>query len=220
MEMWVALPSGMERRPGILLSHYQHGLGSFTRHNMERLASEGYVVVAPDHYHHAPSSETDLKKRKEHLVDVRLINDMRAATLFLRAHPCTIPEKTAIMGHCMGGRQALLGAATVPGFLCALDFYGGGVMRAQGPGPSVFERLHAIKCPVAGFFGENDLNPPPEHVRAVEAEIKRAGLETDFHIYENTGHAFMDPEQIRYVAASAQDAWSRAFVFLKRHLIV
>jgi len=218
MEMWVALPAGSQRRPGILLSHYQHGLASFTRRNAEWLAREGYVVVAPDHYHHAPPQETDLRKRKESLIDTRLINDMRAATLFLRAHPRTNPDRTAIMGHCMGGRQTLLGAATVPGFRCAIDCYGGGVMRAQGPGPTVFDRLRDIACPVAGFFGVNDTNPPPEHVRAVEAELKRLGIETDFHIYDDTGHAFMDPEQTRYVEASANDAWTRALAFLARHL--
>ena len=217
MEMLVALPEGDARRPGVLLSHYQHGLGPFTRRNAELLASRGYVVVAPDHYHHAPD-DPDIRKRKEHLIDTRLINDMRAATLFLRAHPRTMPDRTAIMGHCMGGRQTLLGAATVPGFRCAIDCYGGGVMRAQGPGASVFERLSAITCPVAGFFGVHDTNPPPEHVREVEAELQRLGVETDFHIYNDTGHAFMDPDQTRYVAASAQDAWTRIFAFLDKHL--
>jgi carboxymethylenebutenolidase len=217
MEMWVALPPGAEPRPGILLSHYQHGLASFTRRNAEFLASRGYVVVAPDHYHHTPN-EPDLKKRKEGLIDTRLIADMVAATNFLRSHPRTIATRTAIMGHCMGGRQTLLGAATVPGFRCAIDCYGGGVMRAQGPGPSVFERLPAIRCPVAGFFGVHDTNPPPEDVRKVEAELKRLGIETDFHIYEQTGHAFMDPEQKRYVESSAQDAWTRILAFLEKHL--
>ncbi len=217
MEMLVALPDGDGPRPGLLLSHYQHGLGPFTRRNAELLASKGYVVVAPDHYHHA-GEEKDLKKRKESLIDTRLINDMRAATLYLRDHPRTLADRTAIMGHCMGGRQTLLGAATVPGFRCAIDCYGGGVMRAQGPGPTVFERLSSITCPVAGFFGVNDTNPPPEHVRAVEAELKRLGVETDFHIYEDTGHAFMDPDQTRYVPASAQDAWTRIFALLEKHL--
>ncbi len=117
----------------------------------------------------------------------------------------------------MGGRQALLGAATVPGFRCAIDCYGGGVMRPLGEGPSVFERLSSITCPVAGFFGIDDKNPPPEDVRKVEAEFGRLGIETDFHIYENTGHAFMDPDQKRYVDASAKDAWVRILAFLKRH---
>ncbi|MDP2355617.1 MAG: dienelactone hydrolase family protein [Beijerinckiaceae bacterium] len=217
MEMLVALPAGDARRPGILLSHYQHGLGPFTRRNAERLAAEGYVVVAPDHYHHTPG-ETDLKKRKVGLIDTRIIADMVAATDYLRAHPRTIPDRTAIMGHCMGGRQSLLGAATIPGFACAIDCYGGGVMRAQGEGPTVFERLSGIKCPVAGFFGVHDTNPPPEDVRKVEAELKRLGLKTDFHIYDDTGHAFMDPDQKRYVEASATDAWTRISAFLAEHL--
>ena len=217
MNMLVATPAGDGPAPGILLSHYQHGLGPFTRRNAERLASEGFVVVAPDHYHHTPD-EPDLKLRKLGLIDTRLIADMMAATAYLRSHPRTISERTAIMGHCMGGRQTLLGAATVPGFRCAIDCYGGGVLRAQGPGPTVFERLPAITCPVAGFFGVHDTNPPPDDVRKVEAELKRLGVETDFHIYEDTGHGFMDPDQTRYVEASANDAWARILVFLKRHL--
>lgn len=217
MDMLVAIPNGHDRSPGILLSHYQHGLGPFTRRNAERLAHEGYLVVAPDHYHHTPH-ETDLKLRKAGLIDTRLIADMVAATAYLRSHPRTDPERTAIMGHCMGGRQTLLGAATVPGFRCAIDCYGGGVMRAQGPGPSVFERLDEITCPVAGFFGVNDTNPPPEDVYKVEAKLKRLGIETYFHVYENTGHAFMDPDQARYVEASAEDAWQRIMEFLHRHL--
>ena len=217
MSIIVATPDGSDKRPGILLSHYQHGLGPFTWRNAERLASEGYVVVAPDHYHHA-SDEPDLKKRKESLIDVRLINDMLAATAYLRAHPRTIADCTAIMGHCMGGRQSLLGAAAVPGFRCAIDCYGGGVFRPQGPGPTVFERLSAITCPVAGFFGVNDTNPPPEDVRRVEAELKRNGVHTEFRIYDDTGHAFMDPDQKRYVEASALDAWSCILDFLDRHI--
>jgi carboxymethylenebutenolidase len=216
MDMLVATPQGAGRHPGILLSHYRHGLGPFTHRNATLLAGEGFVVVAPDHFHHTPG-ETDPAKRKQGLLDARLINDMEAATAWLRAHPRVVPEATAIMGHCMGGRQTLLGAATLPGFRCAIDCYGGGVMRAQGEGPSVFERLSGIKCPVAGFFGIDDTNPPVEDVRKLEAELRRLGIETDFHIYENTGHAFMDPDQRRYVETSAQDAWRRILAFLRRH---
>jgi carboxymethylenebutenolidase len=216
MDMLVATPEGGGKHAGVLLSHYQHGLGPFTHRNAKYLASEGFVVVAPDHYHHTPG-ETDLAKKKQGLLDVRLIADMQAATAYLRSHPKVNPDATAIMGHCMGGRQTLLGAATVPGFRCGIDCYGGGVMRALGEGPTVFERLSSIRCPIAGFFGVNDKNPPPDDVRKVEAELQRLGIETDFHIYENTGHAFMDPDQKRYVEASTKDAWTRIIAFLKHH---
>jgi len=218
MNMLVATPDGGGMHPGVLLSHYKHGLASFTQRNANFLASQGFVVVAPDHFHHTPG-EPDVEVRKKGMFDVRLINDMQAATAYLRAHPRVIADATAIMGHCMGGRQTLLGAATVPGFRCGIDCYGGGVMTALGEGPTVFERLSNIKCPIAGFFGIHDRNPPPEDVRKVEAELKRLGIETDFHIYENTGHAFMDPDQTRYVEASAKDAWTRILAFLRKHTV-
>jgi carboxymethylenebutenolidase len=217
MDVLVATPDGAGRHPGILLSHYQHGLGPFTQRNAKYLASEGFVVVAPDHYHHTPG-ESDLAKRKQGLVDTRLIADMQATTAYLRAHPRVISDATAIMGHCMGGRQTLLGAATITGFRCAIDCYGGGVLLSHGDGPTVFERLPGIKCPVAGFFGANDTHPPPNEVRQLETELKRLGIETDFHIYEGTGHAFMDPDQTRYVEVSARDAWTRILAFLSGHL--
>src|SRR6187200_3359618 len=97
MDMLVAVPEGEGKRPGILLSHYQHGLGPFTHANAKFLAGEGFVVVAPDHYHHT-RGEADLKKRKAGLIDVRLIADMQAATAYLRAHPRVDPQATAIMG--------------------------------------------------------------------------------------------------------------------------
>src|SRR4051812_33074213 len=140
MDVLVATPEGTGPFPGILLSHYQHGLGPFTGYNAARLSAEGFVVVAPDHYHHTPE-ESELDKKKAGLFDNRIINDMRTATQYLRALPMVNAEATAIMGHCMGGRHALLGAATVPDFRCGIDCYGGGVMTARGEGPTVFERL-------------------------------------------------------------------------------
>jgi carboxymethylenebutenolidase len=93
-------------------------------------------------------------------------------------------------------------------------------MLSHGEGPTVFERLAGVRCPVAGFFGVNDDHPPPHEVRALEAELNRLGIETDFHIYEDTGHAFMDPDQKRYMETSARDAWTRLLAFLDRHLSV
>ena len=98
MDVLVATPEGSGRHPGVLLSHYKHGLESFTRRNARYLASEGFVVVAPNHFHHTPG-EPDVVKRTKALRDVRLINDMHATTDYLRSHPRVIPEATAIMGH-------------------------------------------------------------------------------------------------------------------------
>lgn len=218
MNMLVGAPEGAGRHPGILLSHHQNGLSPFTLFTAEGLVREGFVVVSPDHYHHTPH-EPDLATKKAALRDARMIADMQAATSYLRKHPCVRPEATAVMGHCMGGRGTLLGAATVPGFRAGAVFYGGGVMAARGDGPTVFERLRGIKCPIAGFFGAEDSNPSPDDVRKIEAELKRFGVPCDFRIYAATGHGFMDPHGgTKYREVSAQDAWSRSVAFLNANL--
>jgi carboxymethylenebutenolidase len=218
MKMLVGVPDGISRHPGILLSHHQNGLSPFTRSTAERLVQEGFVVVAPDHFHHTPD-DPDLATKKAALRDARMIADMHAATDYLHKHPRVRPEATAIMGHCMGGRGALLGAATVPGFRAGAVFYGGGVMTARGDGPTVFERLGTIKCPIAGFFGEEDANPSPDDVRKIEAELARFGISTTFRIYVGAGHGFMDPAGgTKYREASAHDAWANLLFFLDAHL--
>jgi carboxymethylenebutenolidase len=217
MNMLVGAPDEAGRYPGILLSHHQGGLDDFTRLTAKGLVREGFVVVAPDHYHHTPK-EPDLAAKKAALRDARMIADMQAATNYLRAHAKVLPEATAIMGHCMGGRGTLLGASSTSGFRAAAVFYGGGVMMARGDGPTVFERLGGIRCPVAGFFGAEDNNPSPADARKIEAELARHGVACSFRIYDATGHGFMNPDNItKYRETSARDAWSRSIEFLKAH---
>jgi carboxymethylenebutenolidase len=218
MNMLVGAPDGAHGYPGLLLSHHQGGLDDFTRLTAEGLVREGFVVVAPDHYHHTPH-EPDLATKKAALRDAYMIADMKAATGYLRAHAKVLPEAIAIIGHCMGGRGTLLGASSVSGFRAAAVFYGGGVMMARGDGPTVFERLGGVKCPVAGFFGAEDKNPSPDDVRKIEAELVRHGVPCSFRIYDATGHGFMNPDNgTKYREASARDAWPRSVEFLKAHL--
>ena len=209
MDMMVAVPEGGARGPGVLVSHHQNGLSEMTRIMVEKFAREGFTAVSPDHYHRTPSLP-DIAAKKKVVTDENLISDMKAATAWLRAHPRVDPDQTIITGYCMGGRHTLLGAATIPGFRAAGDFYGGGVMTARGGGPTVFERLSGITCPVGGWFGLDDHNPPPEDARKVE----------DFVFYENTGHGFMDSTMgpPKYNERSANDAWARSMNFFRKCL--
>ncbi len=220
MSMFVATPAGGGKGPGVLVSHHQNGLSEMTRIMVEKFASEGFTAVAPDHYHRTPELP-DIAAKKKVVTDENLIVDMKAAVDWLRAHPRVDPNQTIITGYCMGGRHTLLGAATIPGFRAAGDFYGGGVMNARGGGPTVFERLSGITCPVGGWFGLDDHNPPPDEARKVEAELKRLGVPVeDFVFYKDTGHGFMDPTMgpPKYNAASAEDAWTRSMAFFRRCL--
>jgi carboxymethylenebutenolidase len=57
-----------------------------------------------------------------------------------------------------------------------------------------------IRCPVIGFFGNEDTTPSREDVDAYAAALASAGVEHVFHRYDGAGHAFQsfdNPERYR-----------------------
>ena len=81
--------------------------------------------------------------------------------------------------------------------------------------PPPIELAGNIKCPVIGFFGNDDDNPSPADVDKVEAEFKSAGISCAFHRYDGAGHAFqnfLSPE--RYRESADKDSWDRTLNFL------
>jgi carboxymethylenebutenolidase len=121
------------------------------------------------------------------------------------------------MGHCMGGRMSLLLAGSSASFCAAVVYYGGGVMRSWGDGPTVFDGLKSIRCPVIGFFGNEDKNPSPEEVNRIDAELKRHDVDHVFHRYPGVGHGFQNPNRVApQERAASEDAWTKTFAFLNR----
>jgi carboxymethylenebutenolidase len=219
MPAYVSLPPGAGPHPGVVLLHHQHGIEEFCRDFADRLAAAGYAVIAPDNFHHAPPG-LDREARKEHLDDAHLINDVAASVAWLRSHPRVAGDRLAVMGHCMGGRATFLAVGALQDFRAAVVWYGGGTFRTRGrPGPTPFDRMDRITCPVLGFFGTLDKNPSPADVEKIDAKLTAAGVPHDFHSYDGVDHAFCNfrrPE--RYNAAATEDSRNRMLAFLARHL--
>ena len=80
------------------------------------------------------------------------------------------------MGHCMGGRMAMLGAGRLAEFRGLVVCYGGGVHLSWGNDPPPFETLRNIRCPVIGCYGKLDTNPSLNEVDQMDAELTRHGV--------------------------------------------
>ena len=81
------------------------------------------------------------------------------------------------------------------------------------------ELAEQINCQVAGFFGNEDQNPPPEDVDDYEATLEAADVPHEFHRYENAGHAFQSfNSEDHYRHDVSEDAWEKALEFLQRQL--
>ncbi len=217
MRIYVAEPEGKGPHPAVVVMCHIGGVDEFTRDRCDRLAREGYVAVAPDIFHHHPWSD-DRNERRATLRDTRIVADIEAAVGHAVGKAGADPARLAILGHCLGGRTALLGAGAIPKFRALVKYYGGRTMDSWGEGlPTPFALIGNIKGPVIGFFGSLDTGPSPEDVDKIEAEMRRHGIAAEFHRYADAGHAFQDfTEPARHHKAAADDAWAKTLAFLRR----
>jgi len=217
MDIYLGAPVRETPGPAIVLMYHRGGNDAFTKSVVERLAGAGYLVAVPDIYHRCPSA-MPLSERKSLLRDSEIVADVQATIHALRSHADVAADRIVVMGHCMGGRMALLAAGSLPGFCGVVVYYGGSVARSWGnDGPTPFEGLRNIRCPVIGFFGDEDHHPSPEDVNRIDAELSACGIAHDFHRYPGVGHGFQNPtHNSPQERAAAEDSWDKTFVFLRK----
>lgn len=215
MDVYVALPAGSGRHPAIVYMHHRYGIETFARSICDRLAQAGFVAAAPDLFHRSPA-DADIDTRRKAIRDDQAIADIGAALDHVATLDRARPKQIAAVGHCMGGRMALVGASAWPAFRAAVALYGGNMFVPFGEGgPTAFERLKSIRCPVAGFFGNEDKNPSPADVDRMDQELTRYGVPHSFTRYDGAGHGFAHTTIPRlYREHADRDSWTRMIAFL------
>jgi carboxymethylenebutenolidase len=210
---WPAAADGA--LPGILMFHEWWGLNDNIRAMADRLAAQGYVVLAPDLYgaRAVNTPEAARKLMSQALENRELLADrLKQAYKFLQDQTQAVSIGT--IGWCFGGSMSLWEAVLHPAKVDATVIYYGD--------PSMFseEQLAALQMPILGFFGAEDQGIPVSDVRTFEDFMQSQGKPVEIHVYEGAGHAFANPSGQNYRPEAAADAWNRMLEFFNRHLQV
>ena len=225
METLVFQPEGDGPFPGIVVAQHlpvaHEGLEKdpFTIDIGERLAKAGYAAVIPYVFHHWPPEE-DIAVKREQFCDDWTVADMDAAYGLLTGLDKVDAGRTAVIGHCWGGRIAWLIACHNPNYKAVAVLYGGRIKQAMGEGnvPPI-DMTANIPCPMIGIFGNDDKNPSPADVDDLDAALSKAGIEHEFHRYDGAGHGFQDfVNQERYRKEATDDSWAKVMAFFDRNL--
>ena len=215
---YLALPDGGSG-PGVVVLQEWWGLVPQIRGVCDRLAGEGFVALAPDLYHGEFAEHTEMDRAGELMTSLppdRAARDMSGAIDFLLAHEATTGDAVGVTGFCMGGMLTLLIAAQEGDRVAAAaPFYGAPLGREQ------FDMdWSGLSAKVEGHFAANDDFFPPEAINALGAELREAGRDVVFHVYEGTGHGFANEENPlgTWNEAAAATAWARTVAFLGAHL--
>tara|TARA_R110002049_G_scaffold9444_4_gene48050 strand:+ start:18146 stop:19018 length:873 start_codon:yes stop_codon:yes gene_type:complete len=208
-----AFPSDMiEPLPAIILIHDWWGLNDDIRAVADRLASEGFMVLAIDLY--SGETVTTAQEARQKTIQVLenqddVAENMRQAITFVEA-----VEAPAIgtVGWGFGGGWSLEGALLFPAEIEAAVIYYGQVSSDE-------ERLQVLEAPVLGLFGRNDRRIEVESVRDFEEAMQRLRKPVDIQVYADAGHSFADPAHRNFDAAVAEDAWTRMLDFFALNLV-
>jgi carboxymethylenebutenolidase len=221
-----ALPAGDGPFPGVFVIHHLPGWDSGTKEITRRFAASGYNALCPNLYARQgldvdPDDAAAATREAGGVPDEQFVGDAEAAVNHLRALP-TSNGKVGVIGYCSGGRHSFLTAVSLP-VDAAVDCYGAFVVGTVPEGfplkvTALVDRTPQLHCPLLGLFGNDDQFPNPEQVDELEAALKDAGKEYEFHRYDGAGHAFFSVERTAYRPEAAVDGWQRIFEFFGKHL--
>jgi carboxymethylenebutenolidase len=204
---YVSRPRGDGAHPGVLVIQEWWGLNDHVKHWADRLAADGYFALAVDLYDGKVATTRD-----EAMAAMQAVKDERAHAI-LRAGLDELKKlgatKVGTIGWCFGGGWSLQTALANPDVAACVIYYGRLVDDV--------EALRKIQGPVCGVFGNKDQGIPKETVDKFAAALQEAGIENEIHRYE-ADHAFANPSNPRYDAASAGDAWEKVRAFLAANL--
>jgi len=210
---YLALPEAEGLLPGVVLIQEWWGLNDHIKAVANRLAGEGFAVLAPDLYHGAVATEPDEARKLVMELDqpAAVAEVLQAAGFLLGLKDQVAGPAVGVMGFCMGGGLSLQAAVTAdPRVGAVAAFYGQPLDAAAAA---------KVKCPVIGFYGGQDTGIPVDKVTAMETALKGAGVSVEVHVYPDAGHAFFnDTRASGYNEAAAKDAWPRLLAWFGEHL--
>jgi carboxymethylenebutenolidase len=185
----------------------------------ERVAAEGYTVIAPNLYWRASGKQVvgydELPAAiglMTSLKDEQILSDMVGASIgHLQKDGSTRPDRIGVTGFCMGGRVSFLTACNNAAVKAAVPFYGGGI-------GGLLEQAGGIKAPLLLFWGENDPFIPLDEVKKVEARLTELGKRYESIVYPAAPHGFFCEERDSFRADAAKDAWERLKKFFAANL--
>jgi carboxymethylenebutenolidase len=197
--------------PGIIVIHENRGLNPYIKDVARRLAVAGYMALAPDGLTSVGGYSGDDEngaKLFQQVDGAKMREDLYAAAVYLKNRPdCT--GKLGAIGFCFGGGIVNSLAVRMGSDLAAgVPFYG-----AQ---PNADDTAK-IKAPINAQYGELDARITGGWP-AFDAELTKAGVPHEGHIYPGANHGFHNDTTPRYDEAAAKEAWQHALDWFDKYL--
>jgi carboxymethylenebutenolidase len=211
MRGYLVQPVGNGPFPAVLVVHENRGLNPYIEDVARRLATVGFLALAPDGLAPAggyPGNDDDGRTLQSGLDQAKLRVDLLNSARFVKTHALST-GKLGATGFCFGGGIVNYLATAMGADLAAgVPFYGAAADAAEVP---------KIKAALLLQFAATD-----ERINAAwvgyEAALKLHKVQYEAFVYPGTQHGFHNNSTPRYDEAAANLAWDRTLAHFKKHL--
>jgi carboxymethylenebutenolidase len=200
----LALPSGEQRVPGVVVLQEYWGINEQIESVAQRWADAGFAAIVPDLYHgKVAKTAAEAGALMKALDFGKAVQEIAAAVEYLKKHARST-GKIAVTGYCLGGALSFATAVNVRGLSAVVPYYG-------LPGDLDWTKVDA---PIQAHFAITDDWATVAGAQKIKDAVK---VPMQLHAYE-AQHAFCNDKRPEvYDAKCAAEAWERTVEFVRAH---
>jgi len=218
--------------PGVLFIMDAYGLRPTIAEMTERIAADGYVVLAPNIFYRAGRAPvlpmpdlSDPEQRTAFFQSIRSLagqitpDGLRsdAAAYLDRLSGAASPGPVAITGYCMGARVGWRIATDFPERVAALaGFHGGGLVTDAPDSPH--HSATEVTAEVYFGFADNDPGMTAEQIATFEQALDEAGVQYVSEVYEGAQHGYTMADTAAHHGPSRERHFRELRALLERTL--
>jgi carboxymethylenebutenolidase len=221
-----------QSHPGVLFIMDAFGLRPTIGEMIERIAADGYVVLAPNVFYRAgrapvlempdlsdPDQRTGFFEKVRpmigQLTPERIVSDATAYLDYLAE--VGAPGRVALSGYCMGARVGWRIATAMPDRVAALaGFHAGGLVTDDADSP------HRTAADISAelYFGFADQDPSmtAEQIATLERTLEESGARYRSEVYQGAQHGYTMADTAAYHEASRERHFQELRSLLDRTL--
>lgn len=228
-DAYLARPDDDEAHPGVLFIMDAFGLRPRIEEMADRIAEQGYVVLAPNVFYRAgrapifemPDPDTrasffqqTLRPLMDQLTPDAVVSD---GTAYLDYLSEVARGPVAITGYCMGARVGWRIAASHPDRVAALaGFHAGGLVTNAPDSPH--RSAGDIRAQLYFGFADQDPSMNAEQIATLDEALDKAGVGHQTQVYEGASHGYTMSDTAAYNEAAAERHFEALFALLDRAL--
>ena len=204
---YLAAPSTPGTHPGLVLIHSFNGLEQGYRDMCDRIAGDGFVVIAP-------AWQTFNKSPDD--VEVEAI--VRSSVATLRSRSDVNTSQLGLTGFCAGGRYTMLLLPQVKDFRAGVAWYGFPYNPGFANETTPVSHIADLDAPMLMIHGSRDQASPVTDIYNYSRALDSAGKYFELKVYQGRPHGFMVVNGSLVREDFAENAYREMVTFFQRKL--